>query len=104
MLAHGNLYLSVGEVAPKRFDLADDRRYALHAFLGRDDEEFQVSGRTTLATDAAERDRVHAAITFQFQPADPIFTLHVERCFWSYWEKVGQPGTYPVKKRWVAAA
>ena len=50
-------------------------------------------------TDAAERDSVHVAITFQFERADPIFSLDVDRCFWGYWEKVGQPGTYPVKER-----
>jgi hypothetical protein len=97
-----DLYLSIEKDTPKRFDLLNDGRYMLHAFLGKDDEEFQVPGRAALVSDAAERASVHAAITFQFQSADPIFALDLERCFWGYWENVGQPGTYPVKERWVA--
>ena len=58
-----------------------------------------MSGMAAPVTDAAERDSVHVAITFQFERADPIFSLDVDRCFWGYWEKVGQPGTYPVKER-----
>ena len=68
-----NLYISVGQNTPKRFDLINDGRYVLHANLGADGQEFQVSGRATLVTDAAERDLAHAAITFQFKREDPIF-------------------------------
>ena len=42
------------------------------------------------------------AISFVFRKDDPIFALDIESCLWGYWEKVGQPGTYPVRKRWVA--
>jgi len=61
--------------------------------LEADDEDFQVSGRATLVTGAAEKDLVHAAITFQFNQADPIFSLHLKRCFRGYWMRAGRPGT-----------
>ena len=40
-----DLYLSIEKDTPKRFDLLNDGRYMLHAFLGKDDEEFQVPGK-----------------------------------------------------------
>ena len=98
--ALGGLYLSAGEGTPKIRDLALRRRYTLHAFLGEGDEEFQISGNATLIEDPDERDRVQAAITFQYGAKDPIFRLDVERCLWAHWVKPGQPGTYPVKRRW----
>jgi hypothetical protein len=99
-----NLYLCVVAATPKRYDLVNDGRYVLHANLGAEDEEFQVSGRATVVTDVVERDLVHAAITFQFERTDPVFSLQVDRCFRGYWVTPGQPGTYPVKARWVAPA
>ena len=74
-----NLYICVVEDTPKRFDLVNDGWYVLHANLAAYDEEFQVSGRATLVTGVAEKDLAHAAITFQFNRADPIISLHVER-------------------------
>lgn len=97
IFTEGRMYLSVGATTPKRFDLASDGRYVLHAFLGENDgendEEFQVSGRAKLVLDDAERGRVHEAIAFIFERDNPIFVLDIVRCLWGYWEKVGQPGT-----------
>ena len=98
--AEGALYLSAGAGTPKIRDLVERRRYVLHAFLGEGDEEFQITGDATLIEHADERARVHAAITFQYGAEDPIFRLDVERCLWAHWVKPGQPGTYPVKRRW----
>jgi hypothetical protein len=102
ILTEGTLYLSVGRSTPKRLDLLRTGHYALHACLGESDEEFQIWGRATLIDDAAERNRVHEAIRFQFEREDPVFRLDVERCLWGYWENVGKPGTRPVRSRWVA--
>ena len=102
ILTQGAIYLSVGQDTPKRSDLANDGRYVLHAFLGRSDEEFQVSGRATSVTDAGEKGMVHSAIAFTFDRTDPMFVLDIQRGYWSYWENAGLPGTDPVKKRWSA--
>jgi hypothetical protein len=95
-----DLFVSAGSRTPKRYDLVNDGRYVLHAMLGENDEELQLAGRGELVADAAARASVHADISFQFDAEDPIFRLAIERSLWGHWEKVGQPGTYPVRRRW----
>lgn len=99
----GNLYLSAGGPTPKTNDLRGTQRYVLHALLGANDEEFQVAGQATEVHDASERADVHTAIRFgAFNRADPVFHLHVERALWVFWERVGQPDTKPIRRRWSA--
>lgn len=50
----------------------------------------------------AERSRVHDDIPFQFAASDPVFRLEIERSLWGHWEKVRQPGTDPVRRRYRA--
>lgn len=100
----GHLYLCVAEATPKRRDLEATGRYVLHAFLGESDEELQLAGRATRVEEPGERARVQAAIRFVFQPEDPIFRLDLERCLHAWWERPGQPGTRPVRRRWRAAS
>lgn len=102
ILTRGGLFLSVNDETPKHRDLARTARYALHTFLGDSDEEFQVSGPAVLIHAAAERERVQAAIEFQFEAHHPIYRLDIDRCLHAWWEKAGQPGTYPIKRRWAA--
>jgi general stress protein 26 len=98
------LYLSAAGKSPKVRDLRGDGRYALHAFLGTNDEEFQLRGTATEVTDAAERDRVHGAILFpSFEREDPIFRFAIESVLWAYWERVGQPDIRVVRRRWPAS-
>ena len=35
-------------------------------------------------------------------PVCPIFCLDIERALWVHWERVGQPDTRPVRRRWRA--
>ena len=96
-----NLYLSAGGRTPKAADLRDSGGYVLHGFLGADDEEFQIAGRAVYVSDAAEREQVHRAIAFgSFDVTDPIFLLSIDRALWVYWERVGQPGTKAIRRRW----
>ncbi len=95
-----HVYLSVGIETPKKFDLLNDGRYVLHAFLGRSDEEFQIAGRAVLEASAEECDRVQSAIRFVFKKEDPLFRLEIDRCLWGYWENAGKPNTRPVRRRW----
>jgi hypothetical protein len=95
------LYQSAGSRTPKCTDLARGGAYALHAFLGAHDEEYQVAGRAREVTDESERTLVKQAIPFPaFGPDDPFFDFEIARCLWCWWEKVGQPDTRPVKRRW----
>ena len=97
------LYLSAGAHTPKANDLHASGAWVLHAFLAANDEELQLAGRAVEVGDAGERAAVHAAIPFKaFQKSDPIFRLELERALWVFWERVGQPDTRPVRRRWPA--
>lgn len=98
-----HVYLSAGARTPKVRDLRAKKVYAIHAFLGKNDEELQFSGASSEVTDARERAAVHEAIPFPaFDERDPIFRLVVERVLWVHWERVGQPDTRAVRKHWVS--
>jgi hypothetical protein len=95
------LYLSAGAATPKVRDLRENPAYVLHAFLGENDEEFQVAGNALEIADPTERAQVHDAIPFAaFEREDPIFRLDLTRALWVYWERVGQPDTRAVRRRW----
>ncbi len=99
----GEIYLSIGAHTPKARDLANNGRYALHAVLGRRDEEFQMSGVAAPVTDKAERRAVHAAILFPvFNPDDPVFRLGVEWCAWSRWDGPSERPSF--RRYWRASA
>ncbi|MDJ0785532.1 MAG: pyridoxamine 5'-phosphate oxidase family protein [Myxococcota bacterium] len=96
------LYLSAGKRTPKVRDLRDSGRYVLHAFLAANDEELQLAGAAQEVADADERAAAQAAIPFPaFDATDPIFRFDFERALWVYWERVGQPDTKAVRRRWV---
>jgi hypothetical protein len=99
-----HLYVSAGGHTPKAADLRASGTYVLHAFLAANDEEFQVTGRALELHDPAERAAVHDAIKFAaFKRADPIYRLSIDRVLWVSWERVGQPDTRAVRRRWSPA-
>jgi hypothetical protein len=88
--------------SPKRFDLLRDRRYALHALPGEQDEEFYLSGRADRITDAAIRAVVSGAAGHTVHEADGIFELHISHAMTAYWENWTKPDTYAVRRFWNA--
>jgi len=98
-----HLYLSAVGATPKARDLRENGRFTLHAFLGANDEEFQIAGEAAEVLDPRERSDVHAAIPFaSFERDDPVFRLAFSRALWAFWERVGQPDTRPVRRCWSA--
>lgn len=98
-----SLYISAAARTSKTRDLRARGDYVLHALLGPDDEEFQLAGNGAEVFDDAERQAVHAAIPFPaFDRADPIIRLGIERALWVSWERVGQPDTKAIRRRWQA--
>jgi hypothetical protein len=98
------LFLIASAQTPKARDLRERGGYALHAFLGANDEEFQIAGRARELTTAAERERVHRDVRFAaFERGDPIFAFAIERALWVHWERPGEPGTRAIRRRWRAA-
>ena len=105
IFAEDNLYLSAGTHTPKVRDLRGNPSFALHSFLGQNDEEFQLIGSSCEVTSEDERDTAHKAIRFGSYDKDhPIFRLSIGVALWIYWENAGQPDTKAVRKRWDASA
>jgi hypothetical protein len=103
IFAQRALYLSASGGSPKVRDLRENGRFSLHAFLGADDEEFQLLGSGLEVTAPDERARVHEAIPFGgFDRAHPVFELRIARALWVAWQNVGQPDTRAVRRRWAA--
>jgi hypothetical protein len=99
-----DLFLSAGGKTPKVRDLRENGAYTLHAFLAENDEEFQLAGSATEVVDAEARAAVHSAIPFpSFDETDPIFRFDIEGALWVFWERVGQPDTRPVRRRWTVS-
>ena len=97
-----DLFLSIAQSSPKCSDLRTTGRYTLHAFLGENDEEFQISGGAALLQNPAEIAAVHKDIPFTYQTQDPVFRLDIQRALWCFWENVGQPDTRPIRQLWCA--
>ena len=79
----------------------------IHALPGPDDAEFSVRGRAREIADDATRALVWAAVDesgvggmMESVRHDPIFEFDIERTDAAHWEKVGEPGTYAVRRRW----
>lgn len=99
IFAPPGMYVLAGAATPKVRQLRRDPRYALHALVGADDLEFQITGRARHVDAAAERADVLPAIPFgSFDPADPIFELLIESALVVTWPSPGEPR----KLRWTA--
>lgn len=104
VIADGRMYVAMLPSSPKAGDLRRDGRYAMHALPGKRDDEFYVTGRATLIEDEPTRALVTETAAHEIRADDLIFDFDIERAMTAYWEKVGQPGTYPVRQFWHAPA
>lgn len=94
------LYLSLGAHTPKYRHLRRDPHYALHAMVGADDLEFQISGLVRWVESVSERNAVVAAIPFpSFDASDPIVELLIDRALMVTWPQRTARG---VKTAWQA--
>lgn len=111
IFADGRMFIAVNETSPKRFDLANDGRHAMHALPGeprevdgvkRGDDEFYVTGRARRVIDDGTRAAITQAAGHTVHASDWLFEVGIERAMIAYWEKMGQPDTYAVRKFWRA--
>jgi hypothetical protein len=93
---------SAPQPSPKRFDLARNGQYAMHALPGKRDDEFYVTGRARLVDDGSTRQLVTETAKHTIRGDDWIFELDISYAMTAYWELRGQPGTYPVRTEWRA--
>jgi hypothetical protein len=101
-IIEGRLLVSTPQSSPKARDQQRDGRYMLHMLPGDNDDEFSVRGRVTLVTDRAFKVRAceHAHYV---RMEDFLFEYDIDEARTAYWVNVGQPGTYPVRRAWVAS-
>ena len=96
------LFVAVNEQSPKRWDLSRDGRYALHAPLGEQDEEFVITGVARRVLADQVRAQIVQAAGHKIHDADWLFEFLVGYCLHGHWVNVGQPDTYPVRRQWRA--
>jgi hypothetical protein len=86
--------------SPKRWDLRNDGRFAMHAMPGPRDDEFYCTGRARFVTSMDEKGAVAAAAGHTVHPTDDVFELAVSLVMTAYWERLGEPDTYAVRRVW----
>jgi hypothetical protein len=102
VVAHGGLYVFVGNHSPKIGDLRRDGRFALHSFPRADvDDEFMVSGVAVDAEDTGARPAVYAAYvaTGATTSDDTLFELLIDRALHA--EYGPRPSWPPTYRRWA---
>jgi hypothetical protein len=88
--------------SPKRFDLRRDGRFALHALPGPRDAEFYATGRVRTVSAAADLRAIGDAAGHTVHQADEVFEFLFGYVMTAWWEHVGQPNTYAVRREWRA--
>ncbi len=84
------MYLLAAAHTPKVKHLLGNPSYSLHALLGADDLEFQVSGVARLVSAPDERTAVISAVPFpSFDATDPIFERQIGRALTVTWPEPG---------------
>ena len=110
ILAGGRLFAAVPRSSPKGDDLRRDPRCVIHALPGPEDDELCIRAR---ARDVSDDDTTRALVVgivtasgvggmIETASHDPLFEFDLERVDVARWLDIGQPGTRPVRRRWVA--
>jgi len=99
----GRIFVAVNESSPKRYDLKNDRRYAMHALPDKSDAEFYMTGSVTFIEDQETRDLIAESAGHTVHESDWLFEFDIEQAMTAHWEKQDQPDTYAVRKFWHAA-
>ena len=107
-IALGRLFVVIGRESPKRFDLANDGRYALHTLeTGEpgpefDEFEFTVTGRARRVP-LGERETwaaVREVCFYEFPDEDWVFELDIGSAMSSTWDPIGTPGRRAYRLAW----
>lgn len=102
LIAGGRLLAFVAVHTVKYRNLLWDGRYALHAVLGKDDEEFLITGQALVSDDWASRLlAASAAVKIGMTSKnDVLFEFEIERAHWAVWRGLGTPNIHKISKHW----
>lgn len=100
IFAADRMFIAIPAWSPKRHDLTNDGRFAMHALPGKRDDEFYMTGRASLVENAETRKAVSDAAKHIIHVTDDVFELTAEYVMTAHWENQGEPDTYAVRKEW----
>jgi len=94
----------IGKHTVKYANLLGDPRYAIHAMLGKDDEEFMIIGRAVVSDDwATSMQAAIEARKINMTSRDHVpFEYLIERVHWAIWEGLGTQDIRRRSQRWQA--
>lgn len=96
----GHLLVSTPPASPKAADQLRDPRVVMHMLPGANDDEFMVRVRARDVDPGSELKRKAMEHAHYVRAEDHLFEYLLESVMSAHWEKVGQPGTYPVRRWW----
>jgi hypothetical protein len=100
-IVDGALYLFIVTMSSKHGDLLRDGRFALHAIPAGDrNEEFLVSGRARAVETSGLRAAVESATGGARHDWEALFSLDIEKCLHTSWERWAQSDPWPTFRRW----
>ena len=107
-VAQGRIYVVIGSQSPKRFDLANDGRFALRAIDASepgpdfDEFEFSVEGRARRvpSEEVATWSAVRAVCPYPFPDEDWLFELDITRALSATWDPLDTPGRRAYRLMW----
>lgn len=102
LVGGGRLLAFIGKHTVKYWNLRRDPRYAIHAMLGKDDEEFMIVGRGVVSDDwATSMQAAVEARKINMTSRNHIpFEFMIERVHWAIWEGLGTPDIRRRAERW----
>lgn len=104
LIGGARLLAFIAKDTVKYSNLLREPRYAIHAVLGKDDEEFMLIGRAVVSDDWATRLQaaVEARKISMTSTNDVAFEFLIGRAHWAVWEGLGTPNIRKRSERWQA--
>jgi hypothetical protein len=105
LIGGGRLLAFVGKHTVKYPNLVGEPRCAIHAMLGKDDEEFMIIARAVVSDDWATGmlAAVEARKINMTSRNHVPFEFMIERVHWAIWEGLGTPDIRRRAERWEAS-
>jgi len=97
----GHLLVSTPPSSPKGGDQLRDPRVVIHMLPGDRDDECMIRARARLVPPGPLKTKA-CEYAHYVRQEDYLFDYDIESVMTAYWESVGQPGTYPVRRAWSA--
>ncbi len=104
LIGGGRLLAFIGMHTVKYGNLLRDSRYAIHAMIGKDDEEFMILGHAVVSDDwaTAMQAAIEAREINMTSRNHVPFEFTIGRAHWAVWEGLGTPDIRKRSECWPA--